>query len=213
MLQSTGPLRSQLEHDMKGQCLFAGLLLASTAVTEAQESPQSWSRECQRGAFRCVTVSGTGTHYFSTALIHSETPTETGLVRRSTDTIDLEGDIVGRVLYHPVSEFDFVNNTLINTGQQVFSGTVLNSGPVLIYDDSFRFEVNLATGETRGTVKLYRPLGSEFIQCRLSIAGTGTTTAADDPRVAYEGICRIRAPGSWRESKDWQDTGDRAVRQ
>jgi hypothetical protein len=40
-------------------------------------------------------------HYFTTAMIHSQTPTATGMIQRSTDIIELSGDLKGRVLYHP----------------------------------------------------------------------------------------------------------------
>ena len=44
--------------------------------------------------------------------------------------------------------------TLVNTGDQVYSGTIAGSAPVMIHDDQFRFEVNLATGEESGRVYL-----------------------------------------------------------
>jgi hypothetical protein len=120
--------------------------------------------------------------------------TPTGQIVRSTDTVELDGDIQGRILYHPVSVFDFIAGTLVNTGNQVFSGTVLDSDPVLLHDDEFRFEVDLTTGETRGWVYLENHLAGEKIRCELEITGPTGMTAASDPMVVYTGQCRIRTP-------------------
>ena len=145
------------------------------------------------GSFRTVKVSGTGTHFFSTAIVHSQRPTETGFIQRSTDTVELEGDLKGRVLYHPVSTFDTQAQTLENRGHQVFSGTVLGSNPVLLYDNRFRFEVNLATGETVGKVYLADQLAGPSVRCWLEIVGTGQD-AQGDSTLAYTGYCRLRVP-------------------
>jgi hypothetical protein len=152
-------------------------------------------------AGRWEPVAGTGVHYFTSAIVHEAhtQPTETGFVQRSTDIIDLAGDLVGRVLYHPVSRFDFAEGTLINTGHQVFSGTVLGSEPVMLFDDDYRFEVNLATGETVGEVFLVRTLAGPPVRCILDIVSTGPT-AAGDAAVAYTGRCRIGAVGRTGES-------------
>ena len=98
----------------------------------------------------------------------------------------------------------FAAGTLVNTGHQVFSGTVLGSAPVLIHDDSFRFDVNLFTGETKGQVFFDDPIAGPRIRCRLEIVGTGQTEAGD-AAVSYTGWCRVRdleAPrqddGMWR---------------
>ncbi len=147
--------------------------------------------DCDKG-FRWVPVSGTAIHYFTTAIIHSEDFTDTGKKQRSTDTIDLDGDLVGRVLYQPRSKFDFVAGTLVNTGRQVFSGTVLGSKPVLIYDDEFRFDVNLASGETTGKVFLTDRIAGPRIKCELEIVGTGFTPEGDG-LAAYSGHCKIRS--------------------
>jgi hypothetical protein len=142
-------------------------------------------------------VSGSWTHFFTTAIIHSTEPTATGMIQRSTDTVDLTGDLVGRILYHPVSEFDFVNGTLVNTGHQVFSGTVLGSDPVLLYDDSFRFEVDLSSGATTGEVHLTDSLAGPAIRCHLDIVGTGMT-AEGNATFDYTGECRSRSRGAGR---------------
>ncbi len=137
-------------------------------------------------------VSGTGVHYFSTAKVYSQSPTETGFIQRSTDIVELQGDLEGRVLYHPVSTFDFAAGTLVNTGNQVFSGTVLGSEPVMIHDEWFRFEVNLATGETVGEIYLNEPIAGPRVRCELNVSGDGTLTPAGDAVVAYTGRCRFR---------------------
>jgi len=139
-----------------------------------------------------VEVSGTGIHYFTTAIVHSSDPTETGMIQRSTETVELSGDLTGRVLYHPISVFDFQQNTLVNTGSQVFSGTVLGSAPVLLHDDEFRFEVNLATGETVGEIHLVDRITGPRIRCRLQVSGIGQYTPEGDAIIDYTGQCRLQ---------------------
>jgi hypothetical protein len=139
-----------------------------------------------------IEVSGTGVHYFTTAKVYSQQPTETGFIQRGTETVELEGDLNGRVLYHPVSVFDFAAGTLVNTGHQVFSGTVLGSEPVLIHDEWFRFEVNLATGETVGEVYLQDNIAGPKVRCELTINSVGERTAAGDAVVDYTGRCHFR---------------------
>ena len=141
--------------------------------------------------YRWVPVSGTGVHYFTTAIIHSQEPTATGFVQRSTDIVELDGDLEGRILYHPVSVFDFAAGTLVNTGHQVFSGTVLGSEPVLILDDEFRFDANLFTGEVVGKISLLDPIAGAKTQCELEAWGTGST-ADGDGIVAYTGRCKVK---------------------
>lgn len=139
-------------------------------------------------------VAGSGVHRFSSALIHSQEPTPTGFIQRSTDTVEVTGDLQGRILYHPVSEFDFAAGTLVNTGDQVFSGTVLGSVPVLLHDDRFRFVVELATGATVGEVYLEDRIdGRGTVRCRLDVVGTGLD-ALGDATFDYTGRCRF-APG------------------
>lgn len=137
-------------------------------------------------------VAGTGVHQFSTALLHGEPrETPTGFVQRSTEIVELRGDLVGRVLYHPVSVFDFAEGKLVNSGHQVFSGTVLGGPPVLMLDDAFRFEVDLDTRATHGEVFLETVLaGDRHTRCELTITGDGATDAAGDAVVGYEGRCR-----------------------
>ena len=138
-------------------------------------------------------VSGTAVHHFTTAIIHSETPTATGKVQRSTDIIDLSGDLKGRVLYHPTTVIDTVKARLVNTGSQVFSGTVLGSEPVLLYDDRFRFEVDLKTGGVEsGEVHLSNNLAGPHVRCDLVVVGAGAKTAEGDGIVQYRGTCTFK---------------------
>ena len=165
--------------------LTAATVLASAMVSSAH-GPQA-----QQSGTRAV--SGRAVHYFSTAMIHSQTPTATGMIQRSTDIIELSGDLKGRVLYHPTSVFDFVKGTLVNTGNQVFSGTVLGSAPVLLHDDEFRFEVNLNTGGLEsGEVHLTDSIAGPKIRCDLVAVGVGEKTPEGDAIVDYSGTCTFK---------------------
>ncbi len=137
-------------------------------------------------------VKGTGVHRFSEAIEHSRNPTGTGEVVRSTDIIDLEGDLHGQVLYHPRTRLNFQRFKLVNTGHQVFSGTILGSDPVLLYDNAFRFNVDLATGATRGRVFLDQTIAGPKARCELEIDGTGVIRPNGDAEFVYAGVCRIR---------------------
>lgn len=142
-----------------------------------------------------VAVSGSAVHYFSTAIVHSRDSIGSRIVQRSTDIIRLSGDLNGYILYHPVSEFDLERRTLVNTGSQVFSGSVVGSAPVLLHDDSFRFEVDLASGATTGQVTLSRQSDARdsggWHQCRLTVTGTGATPQGDNLS-SYHGECTRR---------------------
>jgi hypothetical protein len=146
-------------------------------------------------AGRTFPVTGTAVHFLSTAVVHSQQPVDGGLIQRSTDIIVLAGDLEGYILYHPTSTFDFVAGTLVNTGTQVFSGTVAGSAPVLLHDDRFRFDVDLATGATIGHVMLGRsrdtPHPGSWYECELVVIGTGMTPAGD-VTVDYSGECTQR---------------------
>jgi hypothetical protein len=138
-----------------------------------------------------VPVSGTGTDYLTTAIVHSEQVTPAGKIVRSTESVELEGDLTGRVLYHVTSVFDFAKMTLVNTGQQVYSGTVAGSEPVLLFDDEFRFEVNLASGEEHGKVFLVTSLAGPKARCTLDVTGSGMN-ADGNPTFTYTGSCSFR---------------------
>jgi hypothetical protein len=166
------------------------LLLAPGSVWAGRDFSDSCHTE-EEISSRKVAVSGSGVHLFSSSIVHSSEPTAAGMIQRSTDTVELSGDLTGRLLYHPVSIFDFVEGTLVNTGHQVFSGTILGSKPVMLHDDTFRFEVELATGATTGKVHLTDRLDGPNIRCHLNVVGTGLN-AEGDATFAYDGECKIR---------------------
>lgn len=138
-----------------------------------------------------VEVSGTAVHYFDTKIVHRSKQTPTGLRETTTETIDLSGDLEGRVLYQPTGVYDFVNGQLVNTGRQVFSGTVLGSRPVLIYDDEFRFEVDLNTGAVHGEVYLDQHIAGPRTTCEITVRGS-TPPVDGKGESTYTGVCWIR---------------------
>jgi hypothetical protein len=79
----------------------------------------------------------------------------------------------------------------VNTGDQVYSGTVAGSGPVMIHDDQFRFDVNLATGDEAGQVFLFHHLAGPKVRCTLNAGGTGLN-ADGNPTFTYTGACTFR---------------------
>ena len=136
-------------------------------------------------------VSGSGVHFLTTAIVHSSTPTATGLIQRSTETVDLTGDLTGRILYHPTSVIDFSTQTLVNTGHQIFSGTVLGSEPAMLHDDTFRFDIDLRTGTGMGTVHLVDRIDGPKVRCDLTVVSTGMT-ADGNVTADYTGECRFK---------------------
>jgi len=140
---------------------------------------------------RSVQVSGTGTDLLNGAIVHSKKQTPTGMIQRSTETVELKGDLTGRILYHVTSTFDFANDSLVNTGDQVFSGTVAGSDPVMIHDGRFNFHVNLKTGADTGSVYLVDHISGPKVQCTLQVAGTGKDADAN-PTFSYSGHCDFR---------------------
>lgn len=141
-----------------------------------------------RVATRIVFVTGSGIDELSGAIVHSKQPTPTGLVQRSTATVELNGDLHGRVLYDVTSVFDYQAGTLVNTGDQVFSGTVAGSDPVMLHDSKFRFDENLASGEDKGFVYLLDHVAGPQVQCTLEVAGTGKNHDGN-PTFTYSGKC------------------------
>jgi hypothetical protein len=172
--------------DQKHVLAIAGLasvmLLMSSAAVAGSE-PQTMS------------VSGNGMDLASSAIVHSEETTGTGLIKRVTEMVRLEGDLSGYVLYQATQQFDFVNNTLVVTGENVFSGTIAGSDPVILRSDESRFEVNLATGEETGRVHMTRsndsPDKGQSYDCELAVVGTGVT-AEGNPTFDYSGECSRR---------------------
>ena len=102
--------------------------------------------------------------------------------------MELKGDLIGRVLYHVTSTIDFTNNTLVNRGDQVFSGTIAGSEPVMIHDGRFSFQANLKTGAEYGSVHLVDHIAGPRVQCTLHVVGTGKDTDAN-PTFDYTGRC------------------------
>jgi hypothetical protein len=145
----------------------------------------------QHAGTTTVNVAGSAVDDLKNAIVHWTKPTATGMVQQSTETVELTGDLKGRVLYHVTSTFDFVNGTLVNTGDQVFSGTIAGSAPVLIHDDQFRFQVNLITGNESGQVYLFNHLAGPKVRCRLEVVGTGLN-ADGNPTADYSGECTVR---------------------
>jgi hypothetical protein len=143
-------------------------------------------------ADRTVHVTGSGFDGLNAAIIHSKQNTATGFVQHSTEIIELTGDLTGRVLDQVTSVVDLVKGTLTNTGDEVFSGTIAGSDPVMIHDDQSRFVVNLVTGEDSGDVFLTDNIAGPKVRCTLHVVGTGTTTADGNPKFTYSGDCVFR---------------------
>ena len=160
-----------------------------------------WILSCNAAVFagegaastvRSVLVAGSGTDLLSGAIVHSKQQTPTGMIQKSTETVELNGDLKGRVLYHVTSTFDFANNTLVNTGDQVFSGTIAGSEPAMIHDGRFHFEVNLKTGAESGSVYLTERVAGPRVRCTLHVVGTGKD-ADGNPTFTYTGRCDFRS--------------------
>ena len=138
-----------------------------------------------------VKVAGTGFDDLKNAIVHWQKPTPTGSIQQSTEIVELFGDLRGRVLYHVTTVIDSVNGTLVNTGDQVYSGTIAGSLPVMIHDDQFRFEVDLTTGNETGQVFLFNHIAGPKVRCTLEGAGTGLN-AEGNPTFTYSGECIFR---------------------
>lgn len=177
--------------------LLTALLLSACGETPTgTEVPTATATvDAQKTAPETIEVSGSAIHYLSTATVHSQEPTSNGMIQRSTDIIELSGDLSGYILYHPTSVVDFAAGTLVNTGTQMFSGTVAGSAPLLLHDDAFRFEVDLNTGATTGTVHLRRsqdaPDKGGWYECDIKVVGTGVTPEGDNLS-DYSGTCTAR---------------------
>jgi len=161
--------------------LLIGLVQISAYAFGGTESPSGT---------RTVAVSGTGTDLLTGEIVHSKEVTATGSVQRSTSDVELNGDLHGRVLYHVTTRIDTAKGILVNTGDQVFSGTVAGSQPVMLHDSKFRFEVNLKTGADRGSVFLSDHIAGPRVSCELSVIGTGKT-AEGNPTFRYTGTCKF----------------------
>jgi hypothetical protein len=143
------------------------------------------------GSTHTVKVAGNGFDDLANALVHWQKPTSTGMMQQSTEIVELFGDLRGRVLYHVTTVIDFASGTLVNTGDQVYSGTVAGSAPVLIHDDQFRFDVNLVTGKETGQVFLFNHIAGPKVRCQLDVVGTGIN-GDGNPKFDYTGECVFR---------------------
>lgn len=141
-------------------------------------------------AAKTVHVSGTGVDLLNGAIVHSKQKTSTGLVERSTEIVELNGDLHGKVLYDVTSIIDEKAGTMVNSGNQVFSGTVIGLGPVMLADSRFRFYVNFKTGKDRGDVYLTRHIAGPPASCTLRVIGTGRR-ADGNPTFKYSGTCTL----------------------
>ena len=166
------------------------MLVTSSAAVCAQARPSA--APVDHGA-TTIAVAGSGVDQLNTAVIHSKENVPNGMIQKSTEIVDLTGDLKGRVLYHVTSVFDFAHGTLVNTGDQVYSGTVAGSAPVLIHDDQFRFEVNLTTGAEAGRVYLFDSIAGPKVKCTLDVVGTGMNSEGN-PTFVYKGQCTFHGP-------------------
>ena len=147
----------------------------------------------ERDGYKRVEVSGTAIHDFNTVILHREKTRPNGVKKTvTTETIDLSGDLEGRVLYQPVGVLNEARGTLVNTGRQVFSGTILGSRPVMLFDDEFRFEVNFFLQQVRGEVYLSERLSGPRIACELEIIGGDQPPVDNRTFSTYSGFCWIR---------------------
>jgi hypothetical protein len=116
---------------------------------------------------------------------------EVGVAGEERHVGQLIGDLNGTILFNPTSVFDFANGTLLNTGTQFFSGTAAGSEPVILYDDSFRFEIDLTTGATLGTVHL-----SRSIDAPTRAAGSSATSSSRAQESRPRATSHPTIPGS-----------------
>jgi hypothetical protein len=139
---------------------------------------------------RTIQVKGTGTDLLNGAVVHSKKTTPEGEIQRSTEIVELQGQLNGKVLYHVTTVIDNKKGTLVNTGDQVFSGTIVGSEPVMLHDFKFRFEVNLTTGADSGSVYLSDHIAGPRVRCRLKVNGTGKNEDGN-PTFNYVGTCKF----------------------
>lgn len=170
-------------------CVAVALVVNSVAV-RAQAPLAVTSSETGTAV---VAVTGSGVDHLVTAIVHSKENTPTGNILKSTEIVDLTGDLKGRVLYHVTTVLDTVHATLVNTGNQVYSGTIGGSAPVMLHDDHFRFDVDLKTGSEKGRVYLVDHIAGPKVRCTLDVIGTGMN-AEGNPTFTYAGECIFGGP-------------------
>lgn len=172
------------DHIFQPSAIGIFLLASATSLVSTANSGE------HQAVTRTVHVTGSGIDELSGAIVHSKQPTSTGVIQRSTETVELTGDLRGRVLYHVTSVFDFKAGTLVNTGDQVFSGTVAGSQPVLLHDSKFRFDGDLNSGEDTGSVYLLNHIAGPRVECILKVIGTGKNQDGN-PTFTYSGQCKF----------------------
>lgn len=161
--------------------ILAALALSPASASFGKESPS-----------RTIEVAGTGTDLLNGAIVHSKTTTATGEILKSTEIVELNGDLIGKVLYHVTTVIDLQKNTLTNTGDEVFSGTIAGSEPVMIHDAKFRFDVDLSTGVEIGSVHFADHIAGPPVKCDLKVTGTGKSVEGN-PTFRYGGTCRFES--------------------
>ena len=177
---------------MTSEAVRRTLLAALAMVCIGAEDGSLIAEPVRPGAGgRTAQVSGSGFDDLAAAIVHWQRPTPTGTIQQSTEVVELFGDLRGRVLYHVTSVVDLANRTLVNTGNQVFSGTIAGSPPVMLHDDQFRFEVDLVSGSERGRVLLVDHIAGPKVRCALDVVGTGRN-AEGNPTFEYTGACMFR---------------------
>lgn len=144
----------------------------------------------EAAANRTIQVSGAGTDLLNGAVVHTKKLTATGIIQHGTEIVELTGDLTGKILYHVTTVIDNQRGTLTNTGDQVFSGTIKGSEPVMIHDSRFRFDVNLASGAESGSVYLFDHIAGPPVRCELKVTDTGKT-ADGNPTFKYTGTCQF----------------------
>lgn len=160
------------------RALSLGTIVAALCAGSALAAPPTGT----------IHVKGTGTDLLSGAIMHSKQKTATGLIQQSTEIIELNGDLHGKVLYDVTSVINERAGTLVNSGDQVFSGTIAGSAPVMIHDPQFRFYANLKTGAEHGSVYLTEHIAGPLVQCELEVTGTGRRSDGN-PTFKYVGAC------------------------
>jgi len=166
------------------------LSMACTTVLLAATALKAQRPAAAVRSFRdtTVTVSGTGMDQLNTAVVHFKDSTAAGMREQSTEIVQLMGDLEGRVLYSVTTVINFTHGTLVNTGDEVYSGTVAGSAPVMLHDDKFRFDANLVTGAEAGKVYLVDHVAGPRVTCLLDVIGTGMTPDGN-PTFSYTGRC------------------------
>jgi hypothetical protein len=161
---------------------------AAAAVAQGRGGPASGRTDTL-----AISVAGSGLDHLTTAVVHSMRGKPHGTIQQSTEIVDLAGDLMGRVLYHVTTVVDSLTGTLVNTGDQIYSGTIAGSAPVLIHDNRFRFDVDLKTGRETGRVYLFDHIAGPRVQCTLDVVGTGLNPEGN-PTFTYTGQCTFLEP-------------------